>query len=313
MNPMRFRVKMNCRSLSRNLALLTLVLFAMNGFSQERKIKPGDAMEIVVYGQEELSQTVVVRSDGTINYPFVEGIPIDDLTVRRFQQILVSQLSTYIERTPLVTVRFTKTYPISVTVSGQVVRPGIYQLSSNSTCQSAIEAAGGLTPGAQLSRVKITRVEEGRRINHEVNLEKFYLDGDIYYLPKLQAGDTVVVPGNPLATTVKVLGGVIRPGSYEVSFGTSLLDVIFLAGGPSNDANLGKVRLISLRGQNAREVRINIKNISKSEDIRSIPLVVAGDVVFVPQKSITWRKFINFMRDLVIFATLFYLIDQANN
>ena len=296
----------------RYLVLLTLVLFAKNGFSQERPIKPGDAIEIEVFGQPDMSRILVVRTNGTVNYPFLEGIPVDGLTLQRFQDILVGQLSRYMERTPLVTVRFTGAYPITVKVSGQVAMPGIYQMDKTSSFQGAFFAAGGLTPGARLSKIKLIRVQGGKRINDEVNLEKFYMEGDVTYLPELKDGDTIVVPGNPLATTVKVLGGVVSPGSYEVTFGASVLDVIFMAGGPSEDANLSKIKVISLIGQNVQEVRVNIRDLSKSQTLKAIPIVVPGDVVYVPQKGLTWGKFMKVMRDITTFATLGFLIVQIN-
>ncbi|MDZ7262180.1 MAG: polysaccharide export protein [candidate division KSB1 bacterium] len=290
------------------LTILTCVLNPSGVPGQERKIQPGDALEIKIYEHEELSQAVTVSPEGTVDFPFLQGIPVDGITLERFQEILIAQLSRYMERRPLVVVRFTESYPIKVTVLGQVARPGLYSILNTTTLQGAIGAAGGFVPGAQLSQIKLIRQERGKANNQVVNMERFYLEGDPTCLPLLKDGDTIVVPGNPLATTLKVLGSVERPGSYEVSFRTSLMDVLFLAGGPTDEANLNDIKVVSLTGQNTREVRINIKDLMKSKNPETIPFVEPGDMVYVPQKTITWKKFVGVMRDITTFATLYIII-----
>lgn len=282
-------------------------------FGQERLIKPGDAIEIIAPQSAELSRTVVVAADGTVDFPALQGLPVDGITLQRFKEILIAQLSRYLESTPLVMVRFSESYPIKVTVLGQVAMPGLYPIANTATLQGAIGAAGGFIPGAQLSKIKLIRNVNGERSEQVVNMEQFYLNGDPSALPLLKDEDTIVVPGNPLATNVKVLGAVKNPGSYEVFFQTTLLDVIFLAGGATADANLKKIKIVSLTGQNAREVPINIKNLLKAKNFSSIPIVVPGDVVYVPEKKVSWGKFLNLLRDLTTLATLYYLIYLTNH
>jgi protein involved in polysaccharide export with SLBB domain len=213
------------------------------------------------------------------------------------------------DQRPLVTARFTEGYPIRVTVLGQVAKPGAYSILNTTTFQGAVSEAGGFTPGAQLSEVKLIRPEAGKIHNQTVNMEIFYLKGDPTYLPTLKDGDTIMVPGNPVLTTVKVVGSVKSPGSYEVAFRTGLLDVIFMAGGPTDEANLNQVKLISLAGQTQREIKINFDDLSKNS-MKIIPLVVPGDVVYVPPQKHTWKKMVTVLRDLSAFAALYLLIER---
>lgn len=296
---------------------LILILIPALLFSQERLIKPGDAIEITIPTQgaqgSDLSRTVVVAADGTVDFPGLQGLPVDSITLQRFKEILISQLSRYMASTPLVMVRFSESYPIKVTVLGQVALPGLYPIANTATLQGAIGAAGGFIPGAQLLKIRLLRTVNGEKSEQFINMEQFYLNGDPSVLPPLKDEDTIVVPGNPLATNVKILGGVKNPGSYEVFFQTTLLDVIFLAGGPTEDANLKKIKIVSLTGQNAREVPINIKSFLKSKNFKSIPIVVPGDVVYVPEKKVSWGKFLNLLRDLTLFVTLYYLISVSRD
>lgn len=287
---------------------LICVALSVQALSQDRLIKPGDVVEIVVSGQEELSRALVVDVDGRVDYPFLDGLPIDNISLQRFRYIIEAQLSRYMEQRPLVTVRFTESYPIKVTVLGQVTKPGTYAILNTTTFQGAISEAGGFTPGAQLSEVKLLRAEGQKINNHTVNMEKFYMKGDPTSLPALKDRDTIMVPGNPVLTTVKIVGSVKSPGSYEVAFRTSLLDAIFMAGGPADDANLSKVKVISLAGQKERQVKINFDDLSKN--IKLVPLIVPGDVVYVPSKKHTWKTLASVLRDMTALATLYLLIDQ---
>lgn len=294
--------------------VLAMLLAAWNVSGQERKIKANDILKIEVIAHEELSRAVVVSAEGTVDYPFLNGVPVEDLTLQQVQDILVAQLSGYMEQRPFVTIRFTDSYPINVTVSGQVANPGVINIASNATLQVAIAKAGGFTTDAQLSKIKLIRKEsaDNHRLQN-VNMETFYVTGDPAYLPSLKDGDTIIVPGNPLAATVKVIGGVKSPGNYPVAFRTSLIDVISIAGGPTEDANLRNIKVTSYTGKNVRDVKIDLDQSLHPNNSNSLPLVHPGDVVYVPQKKNVWKGIISVTRDLAIFATLYVLIRNDRN
>ncbi|MFX0138212.1 MAG: polysaccharide biosynthesis/export family protein, partial [Candidatus Hodarchaeota archaeon] len=155
-------------------------------YGQDRVIKPGDAIEIVIPANDEFNRTVVVSPEGTIDFPAMQGLPIDGITLQRFQEILVAQLSRYMETTPLILVRFSESYPIRITVLGQVAVPGLYPVANTASLQGAIGAAGGFIPGAQLSQIKLIRTEGEEKTEQIVTMEKFYLNGDPSSLPLLK-------------------------------------------------------------------------------------------------------------------------------
>lgn len=295
------------------IMILVFYSFPFDSFAQERTIKPGDAVEIIVSGNESLTQTVLVNPNGMIDYPALQGLPVDGITLQRFQEIAITRLSKYMESMPLVLVRFSDSYPVKVTVLGQVARPGLYTIPNTATLQGAIGAAGGLIPGAQLSKIKLIRSANSDQNQHVVNMEKFYLEGDPSSLPLLKEDDTIVVPGNPLATNVKVLGCVENPGSYEVFFQTTILDAIFLAGGTTDDADLNRIKIVSFTGQESREIKLNIKKLLKLKEFQSIPIVVPGDVVYIPKKFLHWKKIVGYIRDATTFAMLYYIIARSKN
>jgi protein involved in polysaccharide export with SLBB domain len=308
-----------------NLAAVLFLSFvlgpSMTSSQEHRKIRPGDALQIIVHNNETLSQTVVASPEGTVDFPFMQDLPVEGMMLGRFQEILRAQLARYMEKSPLITVRFTETYPVKITVLGQIARPGIYSVPNTSTVQGAIGQAGGFVPGARLSKIRLIRAGEtngyrngtGAEIDsvNIVNMEKFYLEGDPGALPALKDGDVIVVPGNPMTNSVKMLGNVMRPGSYDVAFPTNLLDVLFMAGGPAANANLHAIRVLSPGGEEAREVRIDMQELLDSRNLAGLPRVAPGDVVYVPERKVTWGKFMSVARDLTIFASLYLVINYG--
>ncbi len=314
------------------LCFLIGVFLSSEVLGQDRKIKAGDILEIVVYGEKELTKSVLVEPNGTVDYPFIDGLPVDGMNLEKFETILTGQLARHVTKSPVVSIRFTESYPIRVTILGQVAKPGVYLVPTSATMQGAIGAAGGPISGAQLAQVKLIRSRvrddndrfestNGRAANGDttigqtlegltVNMESFYLHGDPSYLPQIKEGDTIVVPGFPTANAVKVLGSVRQPGSYEVPFRTGILDVIFMAGGPTEEANMNNIKLVSVRVNEVKKVKINIKKLSNSKNLEDLPYIEPGDVVYIPKAALTWKKFLSFMRDITVFATLYVVIRQ---
>jgi protein involved in polysaccharide export with SLBB domain len=277
-------------------------------YSESKKIQSGDVIEILVYGQGDLSRVVKVSSDGTINFPFLSDLPVDGLTLNELRDIISVQLSKYVERKPIVTLNFLSTYMISVTVLGQVLKPGTYQIPQNASIQGAIGQAGSFIPGAKLKELQLIRQLDSEKQTIPVDLEKFIIEADLSLLPNLEDGDVIFVPGWPGATAVKIAGEVKIPGNYEVFANfQNILDVIFKAGGATEDADLTKVVLISFHEQQEKEEEINIQKCLEQKKYDAIPKVVPGDVIFVPEKKERWKQFVQVMRDLTGFATLYII------
>ncbi|HPN33428.1 MAG TPA: hypothetical protein PK843_02885 [bacterium] len=60
---------------------IVLFLLPLWLFGQERLIKPGDAIEILAPQTEGLSKIVIVKQDGTVEFPGLQGLPIDGVTL----------------------------------------------------------------------------------------------------------------------------------------------------------------------------------------------------------------------------------------
>ncbi|MGB3191997.1 MAG: SLBB domain-containing protein [Limnoraphis sp.] len=169
--------------------------------------------------------------------------------------------------------------PMKVAIVGEVVRPGPYNLTADSTTggfltvTQAIQQAGGITSSANLRQIQVKRLNRnGTEEIIDVNLFALIQQGDLRQDVILKTGDTIMIPTadqltpnevNDLArstlspNTIKVnfVGEVLRPGILDVPPNTPLSQAILAAGGFNNRAYEGAVELIRLSPDGTLEKR----------------------------------------------------------
>ena len=151
----------------------------------------------------------------------------------------------------------------SISVSGEVAKPGTFVYAENTTLEDAIMLAGGLLESASTVKIEVRRriknptsTEQSENIGevHTFSFKDGYvLDGEAGFI--LQPYDQVYVrrsPGYVPQTAVTISGEVIFPGSYVLTHKEErLTDLIAKAGGLNNWAYVKGARL--LRQMNAEE------------------------------------------------------------
>ena len=156
----------------------------------------------------------------------------------------------------------------SITVGGEVAKPGTFVYAENTTLEDAIMLAGGL-----LESASTVNIEVRRRIKNPTSTEQSDVIGEVYtfsfkdgYVLDGEAGfilepyDQVYVrrsPGYVAQTSVSISGEVIFPGSYVLTHKEERLsDLVKKAGGLNSWAYVRGARL--LRQMNAEErARLN--------------------------------------------------------
>ncbi len=111
-----------------------------------------------------------------------------------------------------------------VGISGQVLRPAIYELKGETTAGDLAMLAGGYTPSAYLEGARIARVDAYReRIQVDVDLRQTSGQGT-----RLMARDVLIVPSvlNRVDNVVGLTGHVLRPGPRQYQPGMRLTDLI---------------------------------------------------------------------------------------
>lgn len=158
-------------------------------------IGPGDALQVFVWRNAELSSTVPVRPDGKISTPLVEDMVAVGKTPTQLARDIEKVLAEYV-KSPQVNVIVTQ--PVSafsqVKVIGQVVKPQSLPYREGMTVLDALLTVGGLGPYAAGNRAKVVRMDGGKETQIYVNLGKIVDKGDMTQNLKLQPGDVIVVP-----------------------------------------------------------------------------------------------------------------------
>ena len=260
----------------------------------EYKVGPLDILEITFrIGSEHKTDTVMVRSDGTISYSFVDNLPVAGLTVRELDEKLTEGLAVFV-RSPRIDIVVKEFNSKSALVMGEVgahryahyeAWSGRFFLKGKTTLVDLLVMAGGYTKDADIKKVKLVRGEE---IYH-INLYDIIYRGDVEQNIIIDDGDVVDVPELPrYGERVYVLGEVNRQGIYPLEDVPDLLAAISSAGSYTRTAV--EENTIIIRGyQPGKEPMILTADINailkKGEIGQNIPLM-EGDIVYVPRSTI---------------------------
>ena len=278
--------------------------------AQERVIRPGDTIDIVIYGHQELSRVVTVAADGTINFPFMQNIPVDGMPLEELRRFMAAQLSRYLDGTPMLTLSFADANIVMVSVLGHVNSPGMLQLPIGATLQESLAKAGGVLPGAMLDKITLIRKSDETITQQQYDLNRVILDGDLSQNPELESDDIILVTGNTIFAQVKVIGSVRSPGVFEHVSGATTLDMIFVAGGLSESANIKKIKHVSPTANQSREIDIDLEQYFKDPKSFELPTILPGDIIFVPQKNKFLSDILPIIGSLSSLLSLIYLVTR---
>ncbi len=159
-------------------------------------------------------QTYLIDKEGNIQFPNLGTIKLGGLTRTEAMNLLMEKLKFYI-KDPIVTLRITN---FKVTVQGEVVRPGVYNIESERiTLPEALSRAGDLTIYGNRKNILIIREIDGLKTYNFVDItQPDFINSDFYYLSQ---NDLIVVEPNKTRMNASVVG----PNISVILSTTSLL------------------------------------------------------------------------------------------
>ncbi|HWA50360.1 MAG TPA: polysaccharide biosynthesis/export family protein [Dongiaceae bacterium] len=172
---------------------------AANAQDAGYRINGGDLLHISVYGEQNLNQDVAVQPDGGISFPLVGNIDARGMTLKELQTKIADSLrqSEYFPNLTdnEVTVSMLKASGNSVSVVGQVKTPGTFVFDTQLDVMQALSLAGGLTPFASKSKIKILRRDDaGKQVAILFDYSEIEDGEQLEKNILLRGGDVVVVP-----------------------------------------------------------------------------------------------------------------------
>lgn len=245
--------------------------------SESLLIGPGDLLHITVLREAELEQRVRVLDSGEINLALAGRVAVQGLTpAEAAARVAVKYREGNFLLHPEVSVFVEEYATQTVTILGQVARPGTVRLAAPRSLIDVLSLAGGLTEYADRHIVIERSGKDGERVHAFLpNRADDTLNANILIRP----GDTIVVPK---AGIVYILGDVAHPGGYIMQNDSqlSVLQAIALAAGTSKTASEKRVLLVrSVDGQ-SQSVELPLRDMERGRD-PDVPLK-ANDIVYVP-------------------------------
>jgi polysaccharide export outer membrane protein len=157
------------------------------------QIGPGDMLNVSVWKEAELSATVPVRPDGKISLPLLSDVSAAGTTPTKLAATITEGLRQYLTD-PRVTVIVTQANSRRIYLIGEVVRPGAIPMLPNMTVLQALSTSGGFSQFANVKKMYVLRVENGKQIKMPVNYKAAISGRAPEQNIALKAGDTIVVP-----------------------------------------------------------------------------------------------------------------------
>lgn len=136
----------------------------------------GDRLRVIVFGQDNLSNSFSVDAAGNISLPLIGLVKANGLTTAELERVVEGRLRNGFLREPRVSIEVEAYRPFFVL--GEVTTAGQYPFISGMTVQNAVAVAGGYTPRGLQSDVDITRVVDGRSVTFAAPLNFPVRPGD---------------------------------------------------------------------------------------------------------------------------------------
>ena len=208
------------------------------------RINPGDQLALILTGDVEQSYQLPVSREGLIVIPQVGQIYVNNMTMADLENALYNRLGRVysgVRRGPGATTHFyitpARLGSNQIYVTGDVLRPGAYRISSAATALTALYASLGPTDNGSLRRVLIRRGGSADTLD----VYDYLLNGITTHDARLNNGDLVFVPVH--GPRVRIVGEVPRPATYEMRPNETLADALRFAGGFSATAARQRVQI----------------------------------------------------------------------
>lgn len=179
-------------------------------------VGPQDVLDVTVFKAPELSKTVQVAEDGSVNLPLVAQIPAAGKSPSQLEHDIEARLNSRYLKSAQVTV-FVKEYNSQrVTVEGAVKNPGVFPLRGNDTLMQVIAKSGGLDRTTASDTVVVFRGADGARtmVRFDVSSIRSGSEAD----PRVLPGDVVLVEDSLGKESLNLFLRVLPAAGYAAPF-----------------------------------------------------------------------------------------------
>ncbi len=280
--------------------LLSIVILLGFGLQASRaepyRFQPGDVISFSVWDDPKMDRQLLVAPDGKVSIPLVGQVRAAKRTANELEVLLRGRLRKNYKTEPIVSISLTRLKPKEPElpeaaeeeelpqffVTGEVPKPGGYDIRQPTTVLQAISLAGGLATSAARRRIKILRKAKTREIvipfDYVAVTQGRNSLGNIY----LRKGDVIVVDPAEFYVT----GEVQKPGAFSLRKPTTVLQAISLAGGLDIFAARRRIRVVRKERGEEIVIRFNYVRATRGRSSWRNVYLRDGDVVVVPERGL---------------------------
>lgn len=235
------------------------------------RLGPGDVIEITVYNNPDLTTKTSIGEDGTISFPLIGNVSLAGLTRAEAEKRIAHALEVgkFVPK-PYVNLVISDYRSQTISVLGDVSKPGTYQIRRPIRVTEVLAMAGGITQNGSQQVTLVRKGANGTARRLTVDVADVLQHGDLGQDALVGNGDIVFVPPAP---RFYIYGEVRNPGAYPLHDGMTVQQAISVGGG------------LTVRGTQ-RGIQVDRKQPDgrvQSHAARLSDQLRPGDVVEVPQ------------------------------
>ncbi|UBM59308.1 SLBB domain-containing protein [Marinilongibacter aquaticus] len=234
-----------------------------------------DQLTIDLYGYSQNHEEVTVNTDGYINLAKAGLINVSGMTISEATSNIKKALSPYYfgvsNGTTKIKLSLGDVRTIKVTITGEVIAPGTYTMSSLNTIMNALYRSGGPNELGSFRQVNLIREN---KVVASLDLYDLLLKG--YSDKNLLLHDQDIIQVPTYKNRIKVYGETKREGIFESIEGENIDDALRFAGGFAPNAYQHKLKIY--------------RNNTREREIYDVPLsnfsgfpLQAGDSLVIEQ------------------------------
>lgn len=185
------------------------------------RIGPGDGLRISIYYAPTYEDSLKIGGeysvlpDGTLTLPLVGTLAVNGLEVAEIDALLNDRYASYFKKAT-VSVTVSNLRPVRVVLTGEVTKPGPYELKSGATLGGLLQSAGGVSEEADVRQVQITQSSGETR---SLNLWELIADTSANRDILLTDGDRIAIPRSTtrLSSEIQLIArSSLGPGKLKI-------------------------------------------------------------------------------------------------
>ncbi|WP_230660726.1 polysaccharide biosynthesis/export family protein [Psychrobacter sp. I-STPA10] len=200
-------------------------------FNNSYTIKPGDNIQVRMWGAYQYAATMTVDPEGNIFLPNIGPLRVSGIKNGRLQQVVSDAVKRIYRSNVFVYASLEEAQPVKVFVTGFVNQPGYYGGLAADSVLSYLDRAGGVDP-ERGSYIDI-QINRNGRLMQQVNLYEFLLAGKLYPF-NFEDGDVITVA--PQKKTFSVSGQVQNEYIFEFDVPDLTIGDVLAVANPRADA-----------------------------------------------------------------------------